>query len=79
MENKIMVSVVCTAYTHGPYIREALESFVNQNTDFEYEVLVNDDCSTDDTADIIREFAERYPNIIIPFIQEKNLYSQGCE
>lgn len=77
MENKIMVSVVCTAYNHGPYIREALESFVNQKTDFEYEVLVNDDCSTDDTADIIREFAEKYPERIIPFIQEKNLYSQG--
>jgi len=77
MENRIMVSVVCTAYNHGAYIREALESFANQQTDFEYEILVNDDCSTDDTADIIRELAEKYHTLIRPFIQEKNLYSQG--
>ena len=71
------VSVVCTAYNHEPYIRQTLESFVSQQTDFAFEVLVNDDASTDGTADIIREYAEKYPGIIRPFLQEKNLYSQG--
>lgn len=75
--NKCMVSVLCTAFNHGPYIREALEGFVNQQTDFEYEILVNDDRSDDDTAAIITEYAERYPKLVRPFIQEKNLYSQG--
>lgn len=75
--NTCMVSVLCTAFNHGKYIRQALESFVTQQTDFEFEVLVNDDCSSDDTADIIREYAERHPHIIRPFYQEKNLYSQG--
>ena len=75
--NKCMVSVLCTAYNHGEYIAQALESFVTQQTDFAFEVLVNDDLSTDNTAQIIREYAERYPNIIRAFIQEKNLYSQG--
>lgn len=78
MENKsCMVSVLCTAFNHGKYIRQALESFVTQQTNFPFEVLVNDDCSCDDTADIIREYAGKYPHIIRPFYQQKNLYSQG--
>ena len=74
---EIKVSVLCTAYNHENYIRDALESFVSQKTDFAFEVLVNDDCSSDSTAAIIREYAEMYPDIIRPFLQEKNLYSQG--
>ena len=74
---EIKVSVLCTAYQHEPYIRQALESFVTQRTDFPFEVLVSDDASTDGTADIIREYAEKYPEIVRPFLQEKNLYSQG--
>ena len=73
----IRVSVLCTAYNHEKYIRDALESFVTQKTDFAFEVLVNDDCSSDATAAVIREYAEKYPDIIRPFYQEKNLYSQG--
>ena len=71
------VSVICTAYNHEAYLREALESFVTQETDFPFEVLVNDDASTDGTAAILREYAEKYPALIRPFYQEKNLWSQG--
>ena len=71
------VSVVCTAYNHEKYLRDALESFVGQETDFPFEVLVNDDASTDGTAAILREYAERYPAIIRPFYQEKNIFSRG--
>lgn len=73
MGEKCKVSVLCTAYNHEKYIRDALEGFVSQKTDFPFEVLVNDDCSSDGTADIIREYAGKYPNIIRPFYQEKNL------
>lgn len=72
-----LVSVLCTAYNHEEYIRDALESIVTQQTDFPFELLVNDDASTDGTAAIIREYAEKYPDIVRPFYQEKNLYSQG--
>ena len=72
-----LVSVLCTAYNHEEYIRDALESIVTQQTDFPFEVLVNDDASTDGTAAILREYAAKYPDIIRPFYQEKNLYSQG--
>ena len=78
MDNRpVKVSVLCTTYNHEPYIRRCLEGFVSQETDFPFEVLVNDDASSDGTAAVVREFAERYPGIIRPFLQEKNLYSQG--
>ena len=78
MDNRpIKVSVLCTVYNHEPYLRQTLESFVMQQTDFAFEVLVNDDASTDSSAAVIREYAERFPDIIRPFLQEKNLYSQG--
>jgi len=76
-EREIKVSVFCTAYNHEEYIREALDSFVNQKTDFAFEVLVNDDCSTDGTAAIIEDYARRYPDIIRPFIQKENLFCKG--
>lgn len=72
----MMVSVVCLAYNHGKYIRETLEGFVSQETDFPYEVFVHDDASADNTAAIIREYAERYPDIIKPILQEQNQHSQ---
>ena len=76
-EKTCRVSILCTAYNHEAYLREALESFVNQKTDFPFEVLVNDDCSTDGTAEIIREYARRYPRIIRPFLQTENQFSKG--
>jgi len=76
-ERKYKLTVFCTAYNHEPYIAEALESFVRQKTDFPFQVFVNDDCSTDGTAAIIRSYAEKYPEIIKPVFQEENLFSQG--
>lgn len=76
MSNKdCLVTVMCAAFNHEEYIRSALEGFVNQKTDFGFEVLINDDKSTDNTAAVIREYAEKYPEIIRPFYQEVNLYS----
>ena len=70
------VSVLCAAYNHEEYLRQTLDSFVNQKTDFPFEVLVNDDASTDSTGDIIREYAAKYPEVIRPFYQKENLYSR---
>ena len=51
---KIMVSICCATYNHEDYISDAIESFLMQKTDFQYEILIHDDASTDRTADIIR-------------------------
>lgn len=72
--NNVMVSVVCPAYNHEKYIRDALNSFVMQKTSFKYEILVNDDASTDSTANIIREFEKKYPNVIRGVYQKENQY-----
>ena len=74
---EIKVSVICNAYNHGPYIRDALEGFVSQKTNFNYEVLIHDDASTDNTADIIREYEIKYPELIKPIYQTENQYSKG--
>lgn len=73
-EEKIAVSVYCLAYNHEKYIRRTLDGFVKQKTDFEYEVLVHEDASMDRTAEIIREYAGKYPDIIKPIYQKENQF-----
>ena len=79
MAAEIKVSILCTAFNHEKYLRSALDGFLAQKTNFAFEVLVNDDCSSDGTAEILRQYADRYPNIIVPFYQEENLYSQHID
>lgn len=76
-KNDCLVSILCTAYNHEPYIRDALEGIVSQKTSFSFEVLVNDDASSDGTAAIIRSYEEKYPEIIRPFYQKENQFSKG--
>ena len=77
MIDNIMVSIICIAYNHEKYIRDALDGFVMQKTDFAFEVLIHDDASTDSTASIIREYEARYPDVIKPIYQTENQYQQG--
>lgn len=75
--DKIKVSVLCAVYNHEKYLDECLNSLVNQKTNFEYEILVHDDCSTDNSKKIIEKYYKEYPNIIVPFFEEENQYSKG--
>ena len=61
----VMVSVRCITYNHYNYLRQCLDSFLMQKTDFRFEIIVHDDASTDGTSDIVREYAEKYQDIII--------------
>lgn len=72
----LMVSIRCATYNHEPYIRQCLEGFVMQKTNFRFEAIVHDDASTDGTAAIVREYAEKYPDIIKPIYETENLYSK---
>lgn len=72
----LMVTIRCITYNHEPYIRQCLEGFVMQKTNFRFEAIVHDDASTDGTADIIREFADKYPDIIKPIFETENQYSK---
>ncbi|MEG0449821.1 MAG: glycosyltransferase, partial [Lysinibacillus sp.] len=64
-------------YNHEKYIADAIESFLMQKTNFKYEILIHDDASTDRTADIIREYEKKHPDLIKPIYQEENQYSKG--
>lgn len=77
MDNKeLMVTIRCLAYNHEPYIRQCLDGFVMQKTNFRFEAIVHDDASTDGTVAIIKEYAEKYPDIIKPIFESENRYSK---
>ena len=73
-EKTPLVSVCTLAYNHEPYIRECLDGILMQKTNFAFELLIHDDASTDGTADIIREYETKYPDIIKPIYQTENQY-----
>ncbi len=75
--NNIIVSITCVAYNHEYCISEALDSFLMQETNFPFEIIIHDDVSTDRTADIIREYEKRFSNIVKPIYQKENKFSQG--
>lgn len=75
-EKTIQVSIRCSVYNHEPYLRQCLDGFVMQKTNFAFEAIVHDDASTDKSADIIREYAAKYPNIIKPIYETENQYSK---
>lgn len=72
-----LVSIRCLVYNHEPFLRECLDGFIMQKTNFAFEAIVHDDASTDRSAAIIREYAEKYPDIIKPIYETENQYSKG--
>ena len=72
----VLVSIKCLVYNHAPYIRQCLDGFVMQKTNFCFEAIVHDDASTDGTQDIIREYEKKYPDIIKPIYEKENQYSK---
>ncbi|WP_049946052.1 glycosyltransferase [Butyrivibrio sp. WCD2001] len=71
--HNIKVSVVMVTYNHEKYIRRAIDSIMRQNVNFDFEVLVGEDCSKDGTAIIVKEYADKYPDVIIPFLRDRNM------
>ena len=71
--NPPKVSVVSITYNHEAYIRETLDGFIAQKTDFPVEIIVADDASTDATPAIIQEYADRHPHLFRPILRSKNV------
>lgn len=74
---QVKVIIHCLVYNHEPYLRDCLEGFVMQQTNFPFKAVVHDDCSTDNSAAIIREYAEKYPHIIEPIYETENQWRKG--
>lgn len=71
-----LVSVKCMTYNQEKYIGQCIDGFLMQKTSFPFEILIHDDCSTDDTTNIVLEYAKKYPKIIKPILEEENQYSK---
>ena len=67
------VSVCVLTFNHAKFIRQCLQSFIDQETSFDFEVIVADDCSVDGTQEIVKEFAARYPGRVRAVLNEENL------
>ena len=76
-DEEILVSISCITFNHAAYIKQCLDGFLMQECDFKFEVLIHDDASTDGTSEIIRQYQERYPEVIKPILQKENQYSKG--
>ena len=74
-----LLSISCITYNHEPFIKECLEGFLLQKTNFEFEVLIHDDASLDNTANIIKEYEMKYPDLFRVIYQNENQYSKGVK
>lgn len=77
MHQTPLVSISCITYNHESYLRQCLDSFLMQKTTFPFEIVIHDDASTDDTGNIITEYAQRYPGMIYSLIQQENQFRKG--
>jgi glycosyltransferase involved in cell wall biosynthesis len=68
-----IVDVIVVVYNHAKFIRAALDGLIMQQTTFPWRALIADDCSTDGTQEIIKEYATKHPGIIIPFMSPRNI------
>lgn len=69
----VLVSINCMTYNHEEYIAEAIESFLMQITEFNYEILIGEDCSTDNTKIIVENYMRMYPKKIRIITSEENV------
>lgn len=75
--NNITVSISCITYNQAPFIKQCLDGFLMQKTNYKFEVLIYDDASTDGTTEIIKEYHKIHPELIYPIYQKENQYSKG--
>ena len=73
---KLLVSVQCLVYNHELYLNQCLDSILMQQTKFDYEIVIHEDCSTDKSKKIIQEYVDKYPDIIKPIYQKENQYGK---
>ncbi len=76
-DEKPLVSICCVTYNHEKFITASLDSMLMQETNFPFEIIIRDDCSTDKTATIVKDYAEKFPHIVTTILEIENQYSKG--
>ena len=71
--DEVQVSVCIVTYNQQEYIVECLDSLVNQKTDFKFEIIIGEDCSTDNTRAVVSQYFDQYPDLIVPIFHENNV------
>ncbi|WP_409415527.1 glycosyltransferase family 2 protein [Flavobacterium sp. PS2] len=75
-DNTPILSVICTSFNHEKYIKECLDGFVMQQTNFLFEIIVHDDASTDSTAEIVKDYEIKHPNLFFNIYQSENQFTK---
>lgn len=73
-DNDILVSIYCPSYNHADYIAQTIDRILSQECNFKFNVIIIDDCSNDDTGNIIREYCKEYPDKICAILAHENTY-----
>ena len=76
MEQSPLVSILCATYNQKDFIAQTIEGFLMQKVSFPIEIIIHDDASTDGTAEIVKEYAAKHPDIIKPILQTENQHSK---
>jgi glycosyltransferase involved in cell wall biosynthesis len=72
---KPLLTICCIAYNHSSFIQDSILGFLSQQTNFPIEIIIHDDASSDGTADLIKQYHEKYPKLIKGILQQQNQYS----
>ncbi|TMO04174.1 glycosyltransferase [Pseudoalteromonas sp. S558] len=75
--DKVYTSIICTTFNQEDYIRDAINGFLAQITQYKFEIIIHDDLSTDNTRLIIKEYQQKYPSIIKLVLQDVNQFSMN--
>ena len=75
-EIKPLLAIQCLTYNHNPFLKDTLNGFISQKTNFPFVAIVHEDASTDNTAQILKEYMDKYPDIILPIFEKENQYSK---
>ncbi|PML40663.1 glycosyltransferase family 2 protein [Vibrio breoganii] len=76
-EEKPKLSIICMCFNHEKFVAQTIDGFLLQEVDFDIEIIIHDDCSTDNSLNIINEYKNKYPELIRVISQERNIYSRG--
>ena len=73
MKERILISIIIPSYNRADTVGFTIDSIINQKVDADIEIVIGDDCSTDNAREVLTQYKEKYPEIIRLFFWEKNL------